>query len=158
MAGGSWRVRMRDVKRWQMALAGLLLAGSAGLAAAHSSAAAVDDGALQVTVHYKGQGSVDKSHQIIVWLFDTPDITENSTPLANDVVTSNGGSVGFTGLPKTVYIAAAYNEKGDYDAGQGPPPTGTPVTIYGGQGTAAGVATGADSTVSVDFDDTMRMP
>ena len=35
----------------------------------------------------------------------------------------------FSGLPKTV-MAAARSEKGDYDGTQGPPPTGTPVTIY----------------------------
>ncbi len=148
---------MRDVKRWQLALAALLLAGGVGLAA-HSTVSP-DEGHLKVTVDYKGQGGVDKTHQLIVWIFDTPDINESSTPLMQDLVTANGGSVSFTGLPKTVYLAAAYNEKGDYDGSGGPPPSGTPVTVYGGIGTAAGVTTGDDSSiVTVDFDDSTRMP
>lgn len=148
---------MRDVKRWQLSFVAVLLAGGIGLAA--RPAASPEEGHLKVTVDYKGQGQVDKTHQVIVWAFDTPDINENSQPIATDVVTENGGSVSFTGLPKTVYLAAAYNEKGDYDGTGGPPPSGTPVTVYGGIGTASGVATGDDSAaVTVDFDDSTRMP
>ena len=42
-------------------------------------AAAPDTGQLKVTVEYKGPGTVDKSHQIFVWVFDTPDITDRNT-------------------------------------------------------------------------------
>jgi hypothetical protein len=151
---------MRDVKRCLTALAGLLLAGSVSVGTAGQAAPAEDAGNLKVTVDYKGPGTVDKTHQLFVWIFDTPDISESSTPVATDVVTANGGSASFTGLPKTVYLAAAFNEKGEaYDQSQGPPPPGTPITIYGGVGTATGVPTGgADAAVTVDFDDSMRMP
>jgi hypothetical protein len=133
---------------------GLVLTMPARPVAAQAQAA----GKLKVTVNYTGQGTVDKTHQLIVWLFDTPDINAQSTPLATDVITENNGSDSFSGLPKTVYIAAAYNEKGDYDGTSGPPPAGTPVTIYGGEGTATGVATGGDdAAVTVAFDGSMRM-
>ena len=151
---------MRDVKKWLTALAGLLLAGSVSVGTTGPAATASDAGNLKVTVDYKGPGTVDKTHQLFVWVFDTPDISESSTPVATDVVTANGGSARFSGLPETVYLAAAYNEKGDsYDQAQGPPPPGTPITIYGGVGTATAVATGgADAVVTVEFDDSMRMP
>ena len=75
------------------------------------------------------------------------------------MVTSNGRSLSFSGLPKEVYLAAAFDEKGDYDGTSGPPPSGTPITIYGEMGVAKAVATGgADAGVSVTFDDTNRMP
>jgi hypothetical protein len=121
-------------------------------------ATAPDTGQLKVTVDYKGSGTVDKSHQIFVWVFDNPDIGPNSVPISSDVITTNGGTASFSGLPKTVYIAAAFNEKGDYDGTQGPPPAGTPVTIYGGMGSAKAVDTGgADAAVTVTFDDSTRM-
>jgi len=80
-------------------------------------------------------------------------------PIATDQATSNGTTLSFSGLPKTVYLAAAYNEKGTFDGTQGPPPSGTPVTIYGGMGTATAVPTGGDDAkVTVTFDDSVRMP
>jgi uncharacterized protein (DUF2141 family) len=116
-------------------------------------------GALKVTVDYKGPGTVDKDHQIWVWIFDTPDITADSTPLAVDSLTTNGGTISFTNLPATVYLAAAFDERGGYDGTQGPPPTGTPITIYGEVGAAKAVTTGDESAaVTVTFDDTVRMP
>ncbi len=150
---------MRQVSRWQRAIA--TLAVIAGLIPAVPLAAAggQDSGKLKVSATYTGHGTVDATHQIFVWVFDTPDINGSTTPLAVDKVTANGGSVDFTGLPKTVYLAAAYNEKGTYDGTQGPPPTGTPVTIYGGEGSAKAVTTGgADAAVAITFDDAMRMP
>ena len=52
-------------------------------------AAAQQTGKLAVTVQYKGAGTVDKTHQIFVWVFDTPDINENSVPITVDQATSN---------------------------------------------------------------------
>ena len=50
-------------------------------------------------------------------------------------------------------------QTGDYDGTQGPPPTGTPVTVYGGMGTATAVqAGGAEVAVTITFDDSTRMP
>jgi hypothetical protein len=135
-----------------------LIAAAALCAGAPLQATAPDTGQLKVTVNYKGSGTVDKSHQIFVWVFDNPDIGANSVPISSDVITTNGGMASFSGLPKTVYLAAAFNEKGDYDGTQGPPPAGTPVTIYGGIGSAKAVETGgADAAVAVTFDDSTRM-
>ena len=120
---------------------------------------AQESGKLKVTVAYKGAGAVDASHEIYLWVFDTPNIGADSVPLATEVITTNGGSVSLSGLPKEVYLAAAYDEKGDYDGTSGPPPPGTPIVIYGEMGAAKAVATGgADAGVTVTFDDTVRMP
>jgi len=138
----------------------VVLAAAVALSAiAPPRAAAQETGQLKVTVEYKGPGTVDKSHQIFVWVFDTPDISGSTEPISADVITTSGGTASFSGLPKTVYLAAAFNEKGDYDGTQGPPPTGTPVTIYGGMGTAKAVESGgAEAAVTVTFDDSTRMP
>jgi hypothetical protein len=120
---------------------------------------AQESGQLKVTVSYKGAGTVDASHEIYLWVFDNPNIGADSIPVATEVITANGATASFTGLPKEVYLAAAFDEKGDYDGTSGPPPPGTPITIYGEMGAAKGVATGgADAAVTVTFDDTMRMP
>jgi uncharacterized protein (DUF2141 family) len=148
--------RMGQIKTSRVALAAIAAALVMGIAL---QASAQQTGKLQVTVDYKGAGTVDKTHQIFVWVFDTPDINENSVPIATDQATSNGTTLSFSGLPKTVYLAAAYNEKGTFDGTQGPPPSGTPVTIYGGMGTASAVPTGGDDAkVTVTFDDSVRMP
>src|SRR5258708_15852621 len=96
-------------------------------AAGRLGAASPDTGQLKVTVEYKGPGTVDKTHQIFVWVFDTPDINANSVPLASDVITTSGGPASFSGLPQTVYLAAAFNQTVTYDDTPGPPPTGPPV-------------------------------
>jgi uncharacterized protein (DUF2141 family) len=147
-------IAMSVVRKSLVALAAVAVCAIAPL-----RAAAPETGQLKITVEYKGPGTVDKSHQIFVWVFDTPDIHADSTPLSSDVITTNGGTASFSGLPKTVYLAAAFNEKGDYDGTQGPPPTGTPVTVYGGMGTAKAVDTGgAEAAVTITFDDSTRMP
>jgi hypothetical protein len=141
------------VMRWTRAIVALGL-----VAMATPAIVAQESGQLKVTVDYKGSGSVDATHEIFVWVFDNPNIGADSVPIANDVLTTNGGTLTFSGLPKEVYLAAAYDEKGDYDGTSGPPPAGTPITIYGDMGVAKAVVTGgADTAVSVTFDDTVRM-
>jgi hypothetical protein len=144
---------MQQVMRWTRAIVALGL-----VAMATPAIVAQESGQLKVTVDYKGSGSVDATHEIFVWVFDNPNIGADSVPIANDVLTTNGGTLTFSGLPKEVYLAAAYDEKGDYDGTSGPPPTGTPITIFGDMGVAKAVVTGgADTAVSVTFDDTVRM-
>lgn len=111
-----------------------------------------------MTVGYKGAGQVDREHMIWIWLFDTPTIDGSSMPIAVAALSENDGTSKFQTLPETVYIAVAYDEKGGYDGSSGPPPSGTPVMVYGEQGTARAVKTGADASVNVTFDDTVRMP
>lgn len=140
--------------RWTRAIVTLAL-----VAMASPAIVAQESGKLKVTVDYKGTGEVDATHEVFVWIFDTPNIGADSVPIANDVVTANGATLNFSGLPKEVYIAAAYDEKGDYDGTSGPPPSGTPITIYGDMGVAKAIATGGgDAAVSVTFDATVRMP
>src|SRR4029079_8000550 len=98
--------RMSFVRKSLVALAAVAVCAIAPL-----RAAAPETGQLKVTVEYKGPGTVDKSHQIFVWVFDTPDISASTEPISSDVITANGGAASFSGLPKTVYLAAAYNEK-----------------------------------------------
>ena len=145
---------MEQVMRWTRAIVALAL-----VAMATPAIVAQESGQLKVTVDYKGAGTVDATHEVFVWVFDTPNIGADSVPIANDAITTNGGTLTFSGLPKEVYLAVAYDEKGDYDGMSGPPPSGTPISIYGDQGVAKAVATGgADAVLSVTFDDSSRMP
>lgn len=145
---------MSVTRLWLRASALGLVLGVAALLGA-----APEGGELKVTIHYKGAGKVDAAHQVIVWAFSTPQIDASSMPVASRSVTSDGGSASFSGLPKVVYLAAAFNEKGDYDGTSGPPPSGTPVVIYGEAGTAKAVDTGGpEAAVTVTFDDSVRMP
>ena len=115
-------------------------------------------GTLKVTVEYKGAGKVDKDHQIWIWVFDTPTIDGSSMPIAANSLSENGAAVTFASLPETVYIAVAFDEKGGYDGTTGPPPSGTPVMIYGDAGVARAIKTGGDAAVQITFDDSVRMP
>ena len=80
------------------------------------------------SVEYTGQGTVDQDHRIWIWLFDNPDSSTwpDSSPLAVAMLTENGASNKFTGLPKQVYFGTVYDEAGGYDGTAGPPPAGTP--------------------------------
>jgi hypothetical protein len=138
---------------------GLVLA--AGLVRAQQAGTPVD-GRLKVQLEYKGKGTVDAAHQMWIWVFDTPNITAESNPIATGVLKENKTAYKFAGLPKDVYIAVAYDEKGGYDGTSGPPPQGTPIAIRGGSGLgspATSVPTGGDDAkVEISFDDTVRMP
>lgn len=151
--------------RWrqmaQVCLVAAAIVGVAGTARAQDASTAA--GKLKVTVEYRGQsGTVDKEHKIWIWLFDTPNITADSMPVAVGALNENKGTYKFIALPKEIYIAAAFDSKGGYDGSSGPPAQGTPLTILGGAGPgtmATAVASGADdATVTVTFDDTIRMP
>jgi hypothetical protein len=120
-------------------------------------------GKLATSAEYTGKGTVDQDHHLWIWVFDNPDSSSwaNTTPLAVGTVTENGASYNFAGLPKEVYLAAAYDENGGYDGTTGPPPTGTPIVIYGmaSGGAPAPVTTGGeDAAVKISFDDSFRMP
>jgi hypothetical protein len=139
-----------NVRAWGLGLA-------IALGALGAPAGAQETGHLKVTVQYTGQGTVDATHEIFIWAFDTPQVTNDSVPVANAVITTNGGTAALTGLPARVYLAAAYDEKGDYDGTSGPPPAGTPVVIYGDGGQAKAVPTdGASAAVTLTFDATHR--
>ena len=145
--------------------AALLLAGLPALAgvqaqaaqAPAASAASEEDSALEVTVTYKGKGEVSAAHEISIFLFTDPNITEASEPIGVGKVEANGGHAMFKGLPPLVYIAVVYDEAGTYER-DGPPTPGTPVMIHGmAAGAAEGVKPGKGAKVSVTFDDSNRM-
>jgi hypothetical protein len=123
-----------------------------------AAAAAEDDAAVEVTVSYKGKGDVSAAHEISIFVFTDPNITEASMPVGVGVVEENGGHILIKGLPPVVYIAVVYDEQGTYNRDSAPPP-GTPVSIYGMAtgGAAEAVKTGKGVKVSVTFDDSQRM-
>jgi hypothetical protein len=138
-------------------------AGASGPAAAAAAvqtvaAPAQGDGTLDVVVTYAGKGQVSKQHEVSIFLFTEPNITEASMPIAVGTIEVNGGSFTFSGLPPVVYIAVVYDDTGNYDQ-QGPPPKGTPVSLHGmaAGGAAEGVKPGKGAKVTVTFDDSNRM-
>ena len=111
-----------------------------------------------VTVAYKGKGVVDAGHKIIVFAFADANVTSNSRPVgAAQFATKNGETVTFKNVPSPIYVFAVYDEKGTYDGVSGPPPAGTPSTLYRKtpKGPATAVAPGSPA-VKFTFDDSER--
>jgi hypothetical protein len=128
-------------------------------AVAASAGARVAAGSVKVTITYKGKGTVDGSHRVWVWLFDSPDIGPNSMPIAELSLDNNGGSVTFDAIASPrVWIAVAFDEQGTM-TGNAPPPSGSPVGLYVGSDGAPRSVVPGDSTAAVlTFDDSQRMP
>jgi hypothetical protein len=139
-------------------LTAMLAPANGGVSAAHIAADAVA-GTVKVTVTYKGKGTVDRSHKLWVWVFDTPNIGAGSMPIGQISLDTNGADAVFENVAgETVYLAAAFDESGSM-MGDAPPPTGSPIGILSGaNGAPAGVTPGAKSTAVLNFDDTIRMP
>jgi hypothetical protein len=159
-----WRPNVEEGSmRWrqlvQACLAVAVMVGAASMAQAQDAA---DAGKLKVTIDYKGAGAVDAEHRVWIWVFDTPNISAESMPLATGVIKENKTSYKFVGLPKQVYLAAAFDNVGGYDGATAPPPSGTPITVHGSMGpgqAATAIATGGeDASVTVTFDDSVKMP
>ncbi|OFW37952.1 MAG: hypothetical protein A3J29_04465 [Acidobacteria bacterium RIFCSPLOWO2_12_FULL_67_14b] len=114
---------------------------------------------VNVTVKYTGPGTVDASHRVWVWLFDTPDIGPGSMPVAELTIEKNGATATFEGVSGArVWIAVAFDEHGSM-SGNAPPPPGTPVGIYAtATGAPEAVTVGDTKPVTVTFDDSLRMP
>ena len=134
--------------------AALVLAGGAVLA---------QPGDLQITVDYQGSGTVSTDHQLSVFLFDTPNISQDSLPiwtgqLAENQKTLTAGDIGAS----TVWVAVTFDETGGYDPFAGPPPSGSPLAMYSADqtGMPSGVQlTGDQETkITIAFDDTIRLP
>ena len=138
-------------------LAALVVFAQASARAEQTKAAA--DSSVNVTVKYAGKGTVDPSHRLWVWLFDTPQINAGSIPIAEMSIEKNGGTATFANVAaKEVYIAIAYDEGGGFQ-GQAPPPPGSPVTFYGVKAPTdppAAVTPGAKAKVSVTLTDAQR--
>lgn len=139
----------------------ILLTGFAPAAGVLNAAPAATNtaGTVKVTVTYKGKGTVDTSHKLWVWLFDTPNIGAGSMPIDQIALDKNGTDAVFENVAgDKVYVAVAFDEKGAM-MGDGPPPTGSPIGILmGPDGTPNGIAPGGNAPVALNFDDTIRMP
>ena len=116
-------------------------------------------GTVKVTVNYKGKGTVDASHKLWVFLFDTPNIGPGSIPIGQVSLDKNGADAIFENVAgEKVYVAAAFDESGSM-MGDAPPPTGSPIGILSGADGAPGAVTpGATTGAVLNFDDTVRMP
>lgn len=116
-------------------------------------------GTVKVTVHYKGKGTVDASHKLWVWVFDTPNIGPGAMPVGQVALDKNGVDAVFTDVAADkVWIAAAYDEGGGM-TGDAPPPPGTPIGILAGSdGAPVAVISGPKGTAVLTFDDSQRMP
>ena len=113
-------------------------------------------GEVVVTATYKGKGTVDPQHEILVFLFDEPNPGESSMPLAMQAITKNGGTATFKGVTAAqVYVTLVYDEKSNYD-GNSPPPAGAPIGSYAKDGKPVAVKPGPAAKVTVAFDDSRR--
>ena len=114
-------------------------------------------GDFAATVTYTGKGKVDDTHEIWVFLFETPNIDASSQPIAVESITKSGGTATFKGItPERVYMAVTYDEKVDYN-GKGPP-FGLPKRMYSKDGkTNDPITPGPKGKVKLTFDDSSRL-
>ena len=145
-----------------MAVAALFTLQSAGAAQKPAAAGAQKPAApkstdVGVSVTYKGKGTIDATHKVIVFAFSDSNITSGSRPVATQFASRNGETVTFTNVAAPVYVFAVYDEKGTYDGVSGPPPAGIPCATYRKtpKGTPTAVAPGAP-VVKFAFDDSER--
>ncbi len=126
---------------------------------AASLSTGVAAGTVKVTIHYKGKGTVDASHKLWVWIFDTPNIGPGSMPIDQVSFDRNDADAVFEGVAaEKVWVAVAYDETGGM-MGDAPPPPGTPIGILSGpDGAPAAVIPGAKVAAALTFDDSQRMP
>jgi len=116
-------------------------------------------GTVRVTVHYKGKGTVDASHKLWVWVFDTPNIGPGAIPVGQVALDKNDLEAVFNDVAADkVWVAGAYDESGSM-TGDAPPPSGTPIGILAGSdGAPAAVVSGPKAVAMLTFDDSQRMP
>ncbi|HEV2688154.1 MAG TPA: hypothetical protein VGV35_06360, partial [Bryobacteraceae bacterium] len=92
-------------------------------------ASAQQGSTLQVQLHYTGSGTVDATHKIFVALWDSPE-DHAAPPIEVKSSTSKNGVVTFSDVKKVpVYVSAAYDPSGQWDASS-PPPTGSSLGVY----------------------------
>ncbi|HWI19569.1 MAG TPA: hypothetical protein VNT81_17570 [Vicinamibacterales bacterium] len=124
-----------------------------------ASEARLTAGTVKVTVNYTGKGTVDATHKLWVWIFDTPNIGAGSQPVDQIALDKNGIEAVFSNVaPGQVWIAVAFDQQG-LMSGNEPPPSGSPISVYmGTDGAPMAVTPGDKALVNITFDDTMKMP
>jgi hypothetical protein len=142
------------MRRIAIIVTAVVLAASLPLAARGAGS-----GTVKITVKYAGKGTVDGSHRVWVWLFSSPDIGPGSMPIGQTSIDKNGTAAIFENVAEErVWIAVAFDEQGVM-AGDGPPPTGTPIGVYvGSDGAPRPVTPGDTADATLVFDDSIRMP
>lgn len=134
----------------------LVLASHGAMTAQDTKAKAAD---IAVTVTYKGAGTVDRDHEIWVFLFESPDFGRGgATPLTVMALRKNGDTATFKGVQANpVYVAVAFDEGGSYDGIGGPPPPGSPIGMYRTKESTTASPVKPGDSVKLTFDDTTRM-
>ncbi len=117
---------------------------------------------LQVQMHYTGSGTVDETHKIYVALWDSADFVDHGAPpIAVKSTTSKNGTVTFSDIQKSpVYVSAAYDPTGQWDA-QSEPPKGSSFGMYSKappKPEAINIAPGKAVKVTISFDDSNKAP
>jgi hypothetical protein len=123
------------------------------------AAAPAAAGDIAVVVNYTGKGTVDAAHELLVFMFNTPNISANAEPIGMQVATKNGETVIFKGVSTNpVYFVAVYDETGGYHGRSGPPTAGLPYTIYAkdAKSPATAVAPGGKAPIKISFSDARR--
>ncbi len=126
------------------------------------SQGASEGSTLKVRVNYSGAGTVDEKHKIYVVLWDSPDFVngETTAPFAMQAASSKDGVVTFDDVKKTpVYVSAAYDPSGQWDA-QSAPPEGSSLGVYSktpGKPEPIDLKPGKATTIDLAFDDSVKM-
>jgi hypothetical protein len=118
---------------------------------------------LKVKLKYTGAGTVDSKHQIIVFLFDSPDFQQGGVmPIGEQSGEAKDATVTFPDLASSpVYAVAVFDPTGGYDGQSGPPPSGSSLGMYSKTpGTPEPIKIDPGKTVEIElaFDDTAKMP
>ena len=116
---------------------------------------------LEVHIKYSGAGTVDDKQKVYVALWDSLDFAnKDMVPSAVQATSSKGGTVTFDQVTKTqVYVSAAYDPSGQWDA-QSAPPEGSSLGLYSKtRGTPAPIALKPERKTAIDlaFDDSVKM-
>lgn len=149
------------MRRYALVALGTLLVSS--LAAGWQQQSAPAGRTLKMKMNYTGAGTVDDTHKIYLFVFDTPDFMSGTVmPVAFANTPSKNGVVEVSELNSSpVYIVAAYDSTGGYDGVSGPPPSGSSITFYSkspGAPEPVKIEPGQTTEVEVAFDDSMKMP
>jgi hypothetical protein len=145
-------------------LAALVLLGLAGVSQPGKAQDKAAGGrTLKVKLHFTGAGTVDQKHQIVLFLFDSPDFMQrnDAMPIARENATAKDVTVTFSDVAKSpVYLIAVYDPTGAYE-GMSPPPSGSSLGMYGktpGQVEPVNIDAGKTAQIDLAFDDSFKMP
>ena len=119
---------------------------------------------LKVKLHYTGSGTVDEKHNIITFLFDSPEFVRGGgvIPFAVKYAASKDEVVTFTNVDRSpAYVTSVYDPSGGYDGQSGPPPSGSSLGLYStspGEPVPVKLEEGKTVEIELTFDDSAKMP